>query len=727
MKQTLLIQKKVFTRLYWSNILTVILITVVPVSIYYQYFAKAYTDELEKFNQQTVVQFRQSIDQQFVKESISTLNRSAVDGGQDSILLYPMSHTIRNDSSSIIGIVSQLDFIQRDLNFVKSIDVYYKTDNVLFYDSKFCFLSSSMCDIGSRREWLDWFQQNDVQISWMPPRPIQGQGSERVITHVRSVPYFAAFGNRKAIVAINIYESALKKSLQSVMNASDGVLIIIDDQGNFIADNQETNGIEDIQKDHGGWLQKVLASDQSSMFINQIAGKSMMVSSVHSDYNSWRYVALANTDVFYKKANELRNWTLSIGILFLLGSISFTILLSRRAHRPIRSVLSDLHQKVENNKPIIRHNLIMSLLHDDLPMNREELADMLDTQPGWEQVFCFVVKVPQKEDFENEQLLSYHLIDLLQLEQDLGFQIWAIKDYGRRIIGIVNCTMNEKHAAIDYVEEKVQAVYESDFVIAYGNEHSRDARPVSVSYREALEALSYTFILPEEKIISYAKLDITGRKRTGSSVVILDEIEDCIRACDGKKAYQLLSMMSEDIRNDHYSITYCKNLLSDIVTTIRKVVKSMGFSSTQLFGYDIREKLEEVPHIHEFTEWANELIQTAIATIEDRKMSIDHNLEIRVKSYIEEHLFEDISLEMVADHMKVSANYLGKLFKKITGVKFTEYMTERKLTEAVKLLRDKQLSVNEIAGKLGYSSANHFIRIFKEKYGETPKQYQKWL
>ncbi|MEK3722729.1 AraC family transcriptional regulator [Paenibacillus sp. FSL H8-0034] len=721
------IQTRHFSRLYWSNVIIVIMITIIPVVIYYQYFSKAYNEELEKFNEQTVIQIRQSIDQQFIKESINTLSRSVADGAQDSILLYPMTNSIRNDSSSVLNIISQIDSIQRNLSFVKSIDLYYKLDNVLFYDNKFCFLTDSSCDIGSRKQWLEQFQTTETQIDWLPPRPIQGSDSEKVITHVRSIPYFASKENKKAIIAINIYESALRKSLQSLKHSSDGILMILDEQGNVIAHNQENNPMDDLRNDKSLWLNRVLASNTNIMFNETIAGNSMMVSSAHSEYNSWRYVSMANKDLFYQKANELRNWLISLCFVFLLVSILTTLYLNKRAHRPIRSVLSDMHHKIEINKPIIRHNLIMSLLHDDIQPNRGQMGDILNIQPEWDHFFCFIIQISKKEDFESEQALSYHLIDLLQLKEEEEYRIWAIKDYGRRILGIVCFSELYKHEAMSVIEDKIQSVYGVEYMLSYGDAHPKGQRPVSTSYREAVEAQSYMFLQPDDNTISYADLHIESRKRSGSSIVILDEIENCIRACDGRKAEQLLVSVTMEMKEGNYSIEYCENLLSDIVTTIRRVVKSMGFSSTQLFGCDIREKFKDIRQIDEFFSWACGLIQMAVSTIEERKQSIDQHLEFKVKSYIEERLYDDLSLELVADHMNVSANYLGKLFKISTGIKFTEYLTERRLSEAVKLLKARQLSVNEIAGKLGYSSTNHFIRIFKEKYGETPKQYQKWL
>ncbi|MGY5708961.1 helix-turn-helix domain-containing protein [Vibrio cincinnatiensis] len=58
----------------------------------------------------------------------------------------------------------------------------------------------------------------------------------------------------------------------------------------------------------------------------------------------------------------------------------------------------------------------------------------------------------------------------------------------------------------------------------------------------------------------------------------------------------------------------------------------------------------------------------------------------------------------------------------MTGQTPTAYLTEIKLQQAKPLLR--QVSVTEAALELGYENISYFIRLFKNKFGLTPKQYQ---
>jgi len=63
-------------------------------------------------------------------------------------------------------------------------------------------------------------------------------------------------------------------------------------------------------------------------------------------------------------------------------------------------------------------------------------------------------------------------------------------------------------------------------------------------------------------------------------------------------------------------------------------------------------------------------------------------------------------------------------FKNVYGLPAFKYLQQHRLNFAKRLLRNKQLQVNEIAYEIGYTSASHFIEAFKKNFGVTPKKYQ---
>lgn len=98
---------------------------------------------------------------------------------------------------------------------------------------------------------------------------------------------------------------------------------------------------------------------------------------------------------------------------------------------------------------------------------------------------------------------------------------------------------------------------------------------------------------------------------------------------------------------------------------------------------------------------------------------------VRAIEYIIRHLHSHISLEETSDSLKISAAHLSRLFKKETGITFSNYVNKLKIEESTSLLLYTEYSDIEISNMLGFSSQSYFIKIFKKYTGTTPKKYKK--
>jgi AraC-like DNA-binding protein len=99
----------------------------------------------------------------------------------------------------------------------------------------------------------------------------------------------------------------------------------------------------------------------------------------------------------------------------------------------------------------------------------------------------------------------------------------------------------------------------------------------------------------------------------------------------------------------------------------------------------------------------------------------------KARQYIEENFAEDISLGMVASAVHTSTFYFCKLFKRSTGVNFTEYVSRVRTEKAKNLLLNHNLRISEIAYAVGFQSLTHFNRIFKKITGQSPSEYRATL
>lgn len=99
----------------------------------------------------------------------------------------------------------------------------------------------------------------------------------------------------------------------------------------------------------------------------------------------------------------------------------------------------------------------------------------------------------------------------------------------------------------------------------------------------------------------------------------------------------------------------------------------------------------------------------------------------QVINYINSNYMKNITLDILCERFFVSKYYLCHSFKEITGVSIMDFITEKRLMEAEKLLRYSNLNITNIAQAVGYNSVSYFITLFKQKYNCTPAAFRKNL
>lgn len=95
-----------------------------------------------------------------------------------------------------------------------------------------------------------------------------------------------------------------------------------------------------------------------------------------------------------------------------------------------------------------------------------------------------------------------------------------------------------------------------------------------------------------------------------------------------------------------------------------------------------------------------------------------------IKTYIDENLLYDFSIENMAAIFNYNEKYLGRLFKTKTGRTIKEYCNEQKIKKAKNLLKRTELHISDIAGQVGFNNVTYFNRIFKSLTGLTPQQFR---
>jgi AraC-like DNA-binding protein/mannose-6-phosphate isomerase-like protein (cupin superfamily) len=146
----------------------------------------------------------------------------------------------------------------------------------------------------------------------------------------------------------------------------------------------------------------------------------------------------------------------------------------------------------------------------------------------------------------------------------------------------------------------------------------------------------------------------------------------------------------------------------------------------------IRKMIHEIMHPTTFSESAIklymglfmiELIKNSDRVERKEEASIKHYLVVESLKYIEEH-YKEASLYELAEQLNQSHYGLSKTIKKATSRTFKDLLQERRLEKAREMLEGTDLPIASIVEQVGYDNISYFYRIFKGKFGQTPKEFR---
>lgn len=178
-----------------------------------------------------------------------------------------------------------------------------------------------------------------------------------------------------------------------------------------------------------------------------------------------------------------------------------------------------------------------------------------------------------------------------------------------------------------------------------------------------------------------------------------------------------------------------RNSMHDI--TVIQVYFSISMILMQyICQYHLKEKLALVTaiyplyYLNDFHSWkeafsylltVSEKIFSLITTVESNS---NEHIVSSIERYITEHISESLSLSEIAGTINYNAAYISRLYKKARGISLFEYITQSRIRLAANLLTTTNDSIQSIATKTGYDTAQYFSIAFKKETGLSPRDYR---
>jgi AraC-like DNA-binding protein len=173
-------------------------------------------------------------------------------------------------------------------------------------------------------------------------------------------------------------------------------------------------------------------------------------------------------------------------------------------------------------------------------------------------------------------------------------------------------------------------------------------------------------------------------------------------------------------------LLFVKNMVCNrciLVVKQRLTALSLSYEKVELGEIS----LAEPPADEIFNLLKQDLHLLGFELLDDRKASIVSRVKSCIIKYIhcedEEVINKKLSV-LLSEKLNTDYNYLSSLFSSIEGITIEKYVILQRIERAKELLAYNELSLNEIACKLSYSSVQHLSLQFKKITGLTPSQYK---
>lgn len=194
--------------------------------------------------------------------------------------------------------------------------------------------------------------------------------------------------------------------------------------------------------------------------------------------------------------------------------------------------------------------------------------------------------------------------------------------------------------------------------------------------------------------------------------IVLPEFFDSTLQMIGEEDTPLRRFLIECLKNNRNSKGYLHFEVSDLLP-VQNLMENLIW--TLLYGTPNKRNINQTTMGLLFLQLINHTDKLAFVESEDTA--------VKVLRYIEENYVSG-SLSDLSNILHYDVSTLSREIKSKTGKKFIELLQEKRLSQSCFLLKNTDLSIEEVALKIGYDNISFFYRIFKRRYGVSPKIYR---
>ncbi|TNJ56498.1 helix-turn-helix domain-containing protein [Paenibacillus hemerocallicola] len=760
----------VFIQLFVSYASLLLLTTIIVGVTSHLYFTKRYNAELESMHDRMLSHTNELLENGVLAKA----EQIYYDLTHNADAMYLFDHPLEGNHAKLIDV---RDTFQNTLrlypDIVDSLFIYYR-DRGLIVSSQHgvAYLNTAEGKRTVPIDWIERMERDNLRSLWMETRKIPANvqmptvGTEAV-SYVRASPYAKKEGQADGYIAVNLKASVIRSLISAGKSSDEGQELIVDAHGAVIA---AEGAAADAGLQHSGPLRQAISERADAQgkgsFTFADAGKTYFVSFATVPSTGWKLIQATPVNQFYKQSYAIQRNLLLLCLGAVAVGLVFALRWSRSMYSPVKRLLQsvrgqfspalqqadqkgnefkqldrmvstlsgkmhELEAAVQENRPLIKHNLVTGLLYRTIQTQTQLQDRMQVLSLNWSGASHCVLALRLEERKMNElgpeqrQIVIHNLIRELERLPLPDATCLAVSS---------DCFL---YAVVSTVREKEEIAAQAAAMLsgyargAFGvgtisgiGRRVKDPLQLHLSLDDAKTYIRYRYLHPEQTVFAHMEYESRERNTAELPERLLEDFAVALKCRNEPSVRASVERFAAEAAQGAHSVSRCLDGCRAMLDLYGKFAEETNACPDGMSRNDIAARFERLDSIKEFGEFLTELSAEALTALQERGISKGADIADKVKAFIESNLDNELSLQAAADHVSLNASYLSQLFKEETGHNYVEYVTERRIRAAARLITATDLKIEEIARRVGYNSPAYFIKKFKQLYGITPGTFK---
>lgn len=728
MKAFLFYRNTFFTRLILSfTALAVVLLGLTGGYLYTQ-ANQMMVDEIARDSQRRLVTAKDYVEQTLLRKYEENLQSKAVTTiltRNSSNLNYLLNNSWSENLDRVLSLQQDLEIFKTTIEGASNITVYFHQGNYVVTSDLFFENPENSTDF----VFIEGLPQMTPN-RWMTRTLPDGK---QVMTYFVKLPYGIGSSSPKGYLYVDVDLEYLKQAVSKIIHSSFERFYIFDANGNLILQTAGANP-EDV-----GLIRQAISSGKTATQIHDSISGTFVLSHLagQESEQSWTYAMDRPMNSFVLDTKKMKTKIFVACCLMLVFGLAVSYLISKRFYLPMKKLIQhvrNLYQPGLNPGHANEYMIIGSALNF---MDQKIVS--LESQAKKNEMKNLVMGASLGLEHVDglQQDCRYQVVHIQLIDGDSETFKMRYEQFDRFVPCEVVC-LNPQEAAIIYFLDLSAAEMDDGMIAAELDKIQDEVRgelrfgagigtsvlspeKIPLSYRVAHQAYRYRFMYGHEAIIPHSKISAFDPK---PPLISLDTFQNTLKAGDVESVNQFIDEFAAVLMERNMQLESVELALLQLVSALYETIIEL-------------ELQQIIPPSNLFDELKKDTLADTIASIRNLserigvhvRDSVKHNqagVIFKLKAYIDEHLHEDLTLNILSEVASLAPSYISTLFGEVMNESFTEYVTRIRLEKAARLLQeDDKLSVTEIASLVGYRNLQYFHVKFKARFGITPARYRK--